>query len=149
MKLFSNLEKNIRMEQTFALIKPFAYQNNLAGPILNQVNAAGFRLSAIKSVWLSRREAGELYAVHKDRTFFNELVEYMISGPILVMILEKDNAIEDFRNLMGLTDPREAGAGTIRRLYGRNKQQNAVHGSDSPQTAKMECDLFFSQLERF
>ncbi|HKL37550.1 MAG TPA: nucleoside-diphosphate kinase, partial [Bacteroidales bacterium] len=102
------------MEQTFALIKPFAYQNNLAGPILNQVNAAGFRLSAIKSVWLSRREAGELYAVHKDRTFFNELVEYMISGPILVMILEKDNAIEDFRNLMGLTDPREAGAGTIR-----------------------------------
>jgi nucleoside-diphosphate kinase len=137
------------MEQTFALIKPLAFQNNLAGPILNQINAAGFRISAIKSVWLSRREAGELYAVHKERSFFNELVEYMISGPILVMILEKDNAIEDFRNLMGLTDPQEAEAGTIRRLYGKNKQQNAVHGSDSPQTAKKECGLFFSDLERF
>jgi nucleoside-diphosphate kinase len=137
------------MEQTFALIKPRAFRNHLTGPILNMINSAGFRISAIKGVWLSRREARKLYAVHQERSFFNDLVEYMTSGPIVVMILEKENAIEDLRALMGKTDPQEAEAGTIRRLYGHDKQQNAIHGSDSPESSEKESSLFFSLLERF
>ena len=137
------------MEQTFALIKPQAFKNNLTGPILNMINTAGFRISAIKSVWMSRRDAQHLYAVHQDRPFFGDLVEYMISGPIVVMLLEKDNAINDFRDLMGKTDPMEAQAGTIRRLFGESVQHNAVHGSDSRETAEQESALFFSGLERF
>jgi len=137
------------MEQTFALIKPLAFQNHLTGPILNMINQAGFRISAIKGVWLSKREARQLYAVHQGRSFFDDLVKYMTSGPIVVMILEKENAIEDLRQLMGRTDPQEAQAGTIRRLYGRDKQKNAIHGSDSPDNAEKESNLFFSQLEQF
>lgn len=137
------------MQQTFALIKPLAFKNHLTGPILNMINQAGFRISAIKGVWLSMREARQLYAVHRDRSFFDSLVEYMTSGPIVVMILQKDNAVEDLRELMGKTDPKEAGQGTIRRLYGLNKQQNAMHGSDSLINAEKESALFFSQLERF
>ena len=131
------------------MIKPRAFRNHLTGPILNMINSSGFRISAIKGVWLSRREARELYAVHRERSFFDALVEYMTSGPIVVMILEKDHAIEDLRELMGKTDPQEAQAGTIRRLYGHNKQQNAIHGSDSPENAEKEASLFFSRLERF
>ena len=137
------------MEQTFALIKPLAFENHLTGPILNMINQAGFRIAAIKSIWLSHREARQLYSVHEGKSFFGDLVEYMTSGPIVVMILQKENAIEDLRDLMGKTNPQEAGAGTIRRLYGVNKQQNAIHGSDSPATAEKESALFFSELERF
>jgi len=137
------------MEQTFALIKPLAFQNNLTGPILNMINQAGFRIAAIKGVWLSKREAHQLYAVHQGLSFFDGLVEYMTSGPIMVMVLEKENAIEDLRQMMGKTDPQEAQAGTIRRLYGINKRKNAIHGSDSPDNAEKESALFFSQLERF
>jgi len=137
------------MEQTFALIKPLAFENQLTGPILNMINQAGFRIAAIKGIWLSKREARHLYSVHEGRSFFGDLVEYMTSGPIVVMILQKENAIEDLRDLMGKTNPQEAGAGTIRRLYGVNKQQNAIHGSDSPDSAEKESSLFFSELERF
>ena len=137
------------MEQTFALIKPLAFQNHLTGPILNMINQAGFRISAIKGVWLSEREARQLYAVHQERSFFDALVKYMTSGPIVVMILEKENAIEELRQLMGRTNPQEAQAGTIRRLYGIDKQKNAIHGSDSPDNAEKESNLFFSQLEQF
>jgi len=137
------------MEQTFALIKPLAFKNHLTGPILNMINQAGFRISAIKGVWLSEREARQLYAVHRDRSFFDGLVEYMASGPIVVMILQKENAVEDLRQLMGNTNPQEAAPGTIRRVYGLNKQQNAVHASDSLDNAKKESALFFSKLERF
>ncbi|MBS3808257.1 MAG: nucleoside-diphosphate kinase [Bacteroidales bacterium] len=137
------------MEQTFALIKPLAFQNNLTGPILNMINQAGFRIAAIKGVWLSKREAHRLYAVHQGLSFFDGLVEYMTSGPIMVMVLEKENAIEDLRQMMGKTDPQEAQEGTIRRLYGINKRKNAIHGSDSPENAEKESALFFSQLERF
>lgn len=137
------------MEQTFALIKPLAFQNNLTGPILNMINQAGFRIAAIKGVWLSKREAHRLYAVHQGLSFFDGLVEYMTSGPIMVMVLEKENAIKDLRQMMGKTDPQEAQEGTIRRLYGINKRKNAIHGSDSPENAEKESALFFSQLERF
>ena len=137
------------MEQTFALIKPLAFHNQLTGPILNMINQAGFRIAAIKGVWLSQRDALHLYAVHEGRSFFEELMEYMTSGPIVVMVLEKENAIEDLRQLMGKTDPQEAQAGTIRRLYGTDKRRNAIHGSDSAENATKESALFFSQLERF
>jgi nucleoside-diphosphate kinase len=136
------------MEQTFALIKPNAFRDNLTGAILNHISTAGFRIVAIKSIWLSKREARQLYAIHEGRRFFNDLVEYMISGPIVVMILEKGNAIEDFRQLVGKTDPREASAGTIRRLFGNDQQKNAVHGSDSRENAERESALFFTQLDR-
>lgn len=137
------------MEQSFALIKPLAFKNHLTGPILNMINQAGFRIAAIKGVWLGQREARQLYGVHRGRSFFDDLVEYMTSGPIMLMVLEKENAIEDLRQLMGTTDPQEAQAGTIRRLYGVDKRKNAIHGSDSPVNAEKESALFFSQLERF
>ena len=132
------------MEQTLAVIKPLAFKNNLIGPIINQITLAGFDIKAIRSVQLSRAQAEELYEMHKHKGFFPDLISYVTSGPIVVMILEKENAIEDFRKLMGNTDPTKAEAGTIRRLYGSDKTRNAVHGSDSPVNAKREISLFFS-----
>lgn len=135
------------MEKTFAIIKPRAFQNNLTGAILNRINSAGFRLSAIKSVKLNEDEAKTLYGIHMEKPFFNQLIEFMTSGPIIVMVLEKENAIEDFRKLIGNTDPDKAEPGTIRRLYGRDKTMNAVHSADSSENAKKEINHFFSQDE--
>ncbi len=134
---------------TFTMIKPDAVENNYIGPILAKINEAGFRIKALKYTKLSKQSAAEFYAIHKERSFFNELVTYMSSGPLVAAILEKDNAVEDFRKLIGATDPSKAEPGTIRNLFAKSIEANAVHGSDSDDNAAIEGDYFFSGLERF
>lgn len=135
--------------QTFTMIKPDAVKNGYMGKILNQVIEAGFTIKAMKYTYLSPDRAGEFYAVHKERPFFNDLVSFMSSGPIVAAILEKDNAVEDFRKLIGATDPQKAEPGTIRNLYAESIEANAVHGSDSDENAAIEGNFFFSAFERF
>lgn len=135
--------------KTFTMIKPDAVQSGYIGAILAKINEAGFRITAVKMMHLSAQKAGEFYAVHSERPFYGELVEFMSSGPIVAAILEKDNAVEDFRTLIGATDPAKAAPGTIRALYARNVGENAVHGSDSDENAAIEGAFFFSNLERF
>jgi nucleoside-diphosphate kinase len=113
------------------------------------INAAGFRIVAMKMTWLSKEKAGEFYVVHASRPFYGELVDFMSSGPITAAILEKDNAVEDFRKLIGATNPAEAADGTIRKLFATSIGENAVHGSDSNENALIEGDFFFSKLEQF
>ena len=134
--------------RTFTMIKPDAFSNGHSGAILDQIIKAGFNLVALKLTRLSSEKAGEFYAIHKARPFFGELVEFMSSGPIIAAILEKDNAVEDFRKLIGATDPAKADAGTIRKLYANSVGENAIHGSDSDDNAKIEGDFFFSAFER-
>jgi len=135
--------------RTFTMIKPDAVESNSIGGILQMINEAGFRIIAMKYTKLSAELAGEFYAVHSERPFYGELVEYMSSGPIVAAILEKDNAVADFRALIGATDPAEAAEGTIRKKYAESKAKNAVHGSDSDENAAIEGDFFFSKFERF
>lgn len=135
--------------RTFTMIKPDAVENNYIGGILSKINEAGFRIVAMKYTKLSEEAAGEFYGVHKERPFYGELVNYMSSGPIVAAILEKDNAVADFRKLIGATDPTKAEAGTIRAMYAKSIAANAIHGSDSDENAKIEGDFFFSMLERF
>lgn len=135
--------------RTFTMLKPDAIQNGYTGAILDHIVKAGFRIVALKYTRLTQETAGRFYAVHRERPFFNDLVTYMSSGPIVAAILEKDNAVEDFRNLIGATDPTKAAPGTIRQLYAKSIEANAVHGSDSNENAQIEGDFFFSQLERF
>lgn len=134
---------------TLTMIKPDAVKKNYIGPILKMINEAGFRIVAMKYTKLSEEKAGEFYAVHKERPFYGELVKFMSSGPIVAAILEKENAVEDFRKLIGATDPSKAEEGTIRKLYASSIGENAVHGSDSDENAKIEGDFHFSKLERF
>ena len=134
--------------RTFTMIKPDAFSNGHSGAILDQIIKAGFNIVALKLARLSSEKAGEFYAIHKARPFFGELVEFMSSGPIIAAILEKDNAVEDFRKLIGATDPAKADAGTIRKLYANSVGENAIHGSDSDDNAKIEADFFFSAFER-
>ena len=134
---------------TFTIIKPKAVSKGHIGPILNMIHENGFRVSAMKMLWLTRGEAEGFYEVHKDRPFFRDLVEFMISGPIVVSILEKENAVEDYRKLIGATDPEKAEEGTIRKLYAESLQANAVHGSDSDENAEKEASFFFPIMERF
>ena len=131
------------------MIKPDATSNGHTGAILQMINKAGFRIVAMKMTHLSREKAGEFYAVHSQRPFYGELVNFMSSGPITAAILEKDNAVDDFRNLIGATNPADAGEGTIRKLYAASIGENAVHGSDSDENASIEGDFFFSKLEQF
>jgi nucleoside-diphosphate kinase len=135
--------------RTFTMIKPDATSNGHTGAILKMINDAGFRIVAMKMTHLSALKAGEFYAVHKERPFYGELVEFMSRGPITAAILEKDNAVEDFRKLIGATNPANAEAGTIRKLYAASVGENAVHGSDSDENAKIEGSFFFSGLEQF
>lgn len=135
--------------RTFTMIKPDAVENNYIGPILAKINEAGFRIVAMKYTRLSKEAAGQFYAVHSERPFYGELVDYMSSGPIVAAILEKDNAVADFRTLIGATDPAKAEPGTIRALFAKSIAANAVHGSDSDENAAIEGNFFFSQLERF
>jgi len=135
--------------RTFTMIKPDATRKGNTGAILAMINAAGFRIVSMKMTWLSKEKAGEFYAVHATRPFYGELVDFMSSGPITAAILEKDNAVEDFRKLIGATNPAEAADGTIRKLYAASIGENAVHGSDSDENAKIEGDFFFSKLEQF
>jgi nucleoside-diphosphate kinase len=134
---------------TFTMIKPTAFKNNHAGAILKMINEAGFVIKAMKLTRLSAEQAGAFYAVHKERPFYGSLVEFMSSGPIIAAILEKENAVEDYRTLIGATNPANAAEGTIRKLYATSLQENAVHGSDSDENAIIEADFFFSKVERF
>lgn len=131
------------------MIKPDAVANGHIGGILNMINAAGFRIVAMKMTQLSTAKAGEFYAVHAERPFYGELVEFMSSGHIVAAILEKDNAVEDFRKLIGATNPANAEEGTIRKKYAESIGRNAVHGSDSDENAAVEGNFFFSNLEKF
>ncbi len=133
--------------RTFTMIKPDAVENGYIGPILAKITSAGFKIVAMKYTQLSRRDAREFYAIHKDRPFFDELIQFMTRGPIVSAILEKDNAVEDFRALIGATNPLEAAEGTIRKLYAKDIGENAIHGSDSDENAKIEGDFHFSGRE--
>ena len=134
---------------TFTIIKPHAVSNGYIGPILNAIHEGGFRISAMKMLYLTRGEAQRFYEVHKERDFYKDLVEFMTSGPIVVAILKKENAVEDYRKLIGATDPAKAEEGTIRKRFAESMQANAVHGSDSDENAALEASFFFASLERF
>ncbi|MEY4709924.1 MAG: hypothetical protein RLZZ512_305 [Bacteroidota bacterium] len=131
------------------MIKPDAVANGHAGKILDQIIQAGFKVVALKYTQLSEERAGDFYGIHRERPFFNDLVSFMTSGPIYAAILEKDNAIEDFRKLIGATDPQKADAGTIRNLFAKSIDANAIHGSDSDENAEIEGNFFFGADERF
>jgi len=133
--------------RTFTMIKPDAMKNGHAGAILDQIIKAGFRIVALKQVKLTKEQAGAFYEVHKERPFYGELVEFMSSGPIIAAILEKDNAVADFRKLIGATDPSKADEGTIRKLFATSVGENAIHGSDSDENALIEGRFFFNQFE--
>lgn len=135
--------------RTFTMIKPDAVKNGHIGNILAHINKAGFKIVAMKYTKLSAEKAGEFYAIHKERPFYGELVEFMSSGPIVAAILEKDNAVEDFRKTIGATNPEEAEAGTIRALYATSIGENAVHGSDSDENAIIEGSFHFAGTEVF
>ena len=135
--------------RTFTMIKPDAVSVANAGAITKLIEEAGFRIVAMKKTQLTGARAGEFYAVHKDRPFYKDLCAYMSSGAIIPMILEKENAVEDFRKLIGATDPQKAAPGTIRNLFAKSIEANAIHGSDSDENAAIEGNFFFSNLERF
>jgi nucleoside-diphosphate kinase len=134
---------------TFTMIKPDAVADNHIGGITKMIEEGGFRIVAMKKTRLTEERAGKFYEVHKERPFYGDLVKYMSSGPIVAMILEKDNAVEDFRKLIGATNPAQAEEGTIRKVYAKSIEANAVHGSDSDENAQIEGDFYFSADERF
>ena len=135
--------------RTFTMIKPDAFKNGHAGAILDRILQEGYQIKALKMTKLTPEKAGEFYAIHKERPFFQELVSFMCEGPIIAAILEKENAVEDFRKLIGATNPANAEEGTIRKRFARSIGENAVHGSDSDENAAIEGNFFFSMLERF
>lgn len=135
------------MERTLAIIKPDAVKKNVVGEIIAMITKAGFNILAMKMTRISMEQAGAFYEVHKERPFYGELCEYMSSGAIVPMVLEKDNAVDDYRKLIGATDPNDAEEGTVRKLYGDSKANNAVHGSDSPENGLIESGFFFSNSE--
>jgi nucleoside-diphosphate kinase len=134
--------------RTFTMVKPDAFANGYSGAILDIILKAGYRLVALKMTQLSPEKAGEFYAIHRARPFYGELVEFMSRGPIVAAILEKENAVADFRKLIGATDPARADKGTIRQLFAASLGENAIHGSDSDENAFIEGGFFFSNLER-
>jgi nucleoside-diphosphate kinase len=135
--------------KTFTMIKPDAVANGHTGAIIDHIIKGGFKITAMKYLWLTPEKAGQFYAVHKARPFYNDLVSFMSSGPIVAAILEKDNAVEDFRKLIGATDPAKAEPGTIRNLFAKSIDANAVHGSDSDENAQIEGNFYFSAFEKF
>jgi nucleoside-diphosphate kinase len=139
----------MKTNRTFTMIKPDAVANGHIGAILDKITKAGFKIIALKYTALTKEKAGEFYAVHQERGFFNDLVSFMTSGPIVAAILEKENAVADFRTLIGATDPTKADEGTIRSLFAKSIEANAVHGSDSDENAEIEGNFFFNAFERF
>lgn len=133
---------------TLTMVKPDAVSKNYTGKIIDKILQGGFSIKAMKLLHLSKQQAQQFYLVHKDRPFYDDLTDFMSSGPIVAAILEKDNAVEDFRKLIGATNPAEAEEGTIRKLFAESIQNNAVHGSDSDENARIEAGFFFSELER-
>lgn len=134
-------------ERTFSIIKPDAVERNLVGEILAMIEKAGLRIVAMKRIRMTKRNAEGFYAVHKDKPFFGELTDFMASGPVVVSVLEGENAISKYREIMGATNPANAAEGTIRKLYAKSIDANSVHGSDAPETAREEIAYFFSELE--
>ena len=135
--------------RTFTMIKPDATAAGNTGKIIDKIIESGFSIRAMKLTQLTLEDASRFYEVHKERSFYGELVEYMTSGPIVAAILEKDNAVESFRTLIGATDPTKADEGTVRKLFGTGIEANAIHGSDSDENAKIEADFHFSTKERY
>ncbi|MGD1044745.1 MAG: nucleoside-diphosphate kinase [Bacteroidota bacterium] len=135
------------VEQTLAILKPDCVRKNLQGEVLARIQKAGFKVLDFKQIRLTREAADAFYAVHKGQPFFSGLIEFMTSGPCVPIALEKENAVADYRTLIGATDPKEAADGTIRKLFADNKVQNFVHGSDSPENGKLEIAFFFSESE--
>ncbi len=133
---------------TLTMIKPGAFRKGYTGPILKMINEAGFRIIAMKLTQLSIQQAEQFYAIHRSKPFYESLVEFMSSGPIVAAILEKENAVEDYRELIGATNPAKAAEGTIREKYAESLEMNAVHGSDSNENAEIEADFFFAKSER-
>jgi nucleoside-diphosphate kinase len=136
-------------KRTFTMIKPSAVKSGFTGKILDMFEEAGFRMISMKYTQLTQEQAAAFYEVHKERSFYPDLVAFMSSGPIVAAILEKENAVEDFRKLIGPTDPSKADKGSVRQRYGSNVQENAVHGSDSDENALKEGNFFFSALDQF
>jgi nucleoside-diphosphate kinase len=134
---------------TFSIIKPNAMRTGKAGPILSMINEAGFEISAMRMIQMTKAQAEGFYEIHRERPFFKDLVEFMTSGPVIVMILKHNNAVEEFRKLIGATDPAKAEPGTIRKIFAVSVQMNAIHGSDSPENAAREANFFFSAIDRF
>ena len=134
---------------TFTIIKPGAINNEFIGPILSKINEANFRIVTMKYIKLRTAQAEAFYNIHQDKSFFRSLIKFMTSGPVLVAILEKENAVAEYRKLIGATNPEEAKEGTIRKLFAQSIEKNAVHGSDSDDNAVKESDFFFSKSERF
>jgi len=134
---------------TFSIIKPNAVRTGKTGPILAMINETGFEITAMKMVRMTQEQAESFYEVHREKPFYESLVEFMTSGPVFVMILKHENAVEEFRKLIGATDPAKAEPGTVRELYAVSVQMNAIHGSDSDENAIRESDFFFSTIERF
>ena len=137
------------LNRTFIMIKPDAVKNGYVGAILNKINVSGFKIVSLKMTQFSKRDAELFYSIHKNRPFFNDLVVFMSSGPIVVAVLEKENAVADFRTLLGSTNPEEAAEGTIRKLYANSVGENAVHGSDSDENSAIESQFHFSEREIF
>lgn len=135
------------MEQTLAIIKPDATERNLSGAILSHLEEAGFRIRALRMLRLSEAQAREFYAVHRERPFYHELVEFMISGPVVPVLLERRNAVAELRDVIGATDPAEAAEGTVRALYAESKGRNSIHASDAPETARQEIRFFFAAAD--
>ncbi len=135
------------MERTLSIIKPDAVKKNVIGEIISRFEKNGLRIAAMKKIWMTKEQAKGFYIVHKDRPFYDSLTDFMSEGPIVVMVLEGDNAIAKNREIMGATNPANAAPGTIRKDFAENIERNAVHGSDSPETAKFEINYFFSELE--
>lgn len=144
-----NYKKVMATNRTFTMIKPDAVADGNIGGIIKMIEEAGFKIIAMKYTRLTTELAGKFYEVHKERPFYGELVDYMSSGPIVAAILEKDNAVEDFRTLIGATNPADAAEGTIRKIYAKSIGENAVHGSDSDENAAIEGNFYFSMSERF
>lgn len=134
---------------TFSIIKPNAVRTGKAGPMLALISENGFEITAMKMVLMSERQAELFYSIHRGKDFYRELVEFMTSGPVVVMILRRQDAVEEFRKLIGSTDPGKAESGSIRKIYGVSKKMNAIHGSDSDENAAREANFFFSETERF
>ena len=149
--IFALKFKNLKMitNRTFTMLKPDSVEKGNIGAIMSKINAAGFKILALKLTKMSVSDAEKFYSVHNDRPFFNDLVGYMTRGPIVAAVLEKDNAVEDFRLLIGATNPADAAEGTIRNEFADSISENAVHGSDSDDNAKIECDFHFSAREVF
>ena len=137
------------LNRTFIMIKPDAVKNGYVGAILNKINVSGFKIVSLKMTQFSKRDAELFYSIHKNRPFFNDLVVFMSSGPIVAAVLEKENAVADFRTLLGSTNPEEAAEGTIRKLYANSVGENAVHGSDSDENSVIETQFHFSEREIF